>query len=101
MIFGCESYLARHAETSFGYQVTAQMCPSHLPDSISYCLTNRELFIVGARFCFLERGRLEHYVLHQMRGRSDFIPELNFVLEKDGAIIGQNVFVQAEIKAAD
>lgn len=44
-------------------------------------------------------GCLEHYVLHKMRSRIDFIPELNFVLEKDGKIIGQNVFVRAAIKA--
>lgn len=46
-------------------------------------------------------GRLEHYVLNQMRNNPDFIPELNFVLEKDGKIIGQNVFVRAVIKADD
>lgn len=44
-------------------------------------------------------GCLEHYVLHCMRNHPDFIPELNFVLEKDGKIIGQNVFVRAVIKA--
>lgn len=46
-------------------------------------------------------GCLEHYVLHCLRGCPDFIPELNFVLEKDGKIIGQNVFVKAKIKADD
>lgn len=46
-------------------------------------------------------GCLEHYVLNQMRNNPDFIPELNFVLEKDGKIIGQNVFVRAVIKADD
>lgn len=46
-------------------------------------------------------GCLEHYVLHQMRNHPDFISELNFVLEKDGKIIGQNVFVRAAIKADD
>ena len=46
-------------------------------------------------------GRLEHYVLNQMRNNPDFIPELNFVLEKDGKIIGQNVFVRAVIRADD
>ena len=44
-------------------------------------------------------GCLEHYVLHQMRDAEDFVPELNFVLEKDGEIIGQNVFVKAKITA--
>lgn len=44
-------------------------------------------------------GCLEHYVLHTMRTHPAFIPELNFVLEKDGEIIGQNVFVRAVIQA--
>lgn len=46
-------------------------------------------------------GCLEHYVLHEMRSHPDFIPELNYVLEKDGKIIGQNVFVRAVIRADD
>lgn len=46
-------------------------------------------------------GCLEHYVLHTMRTHPDFIPALNFVLEKDGQIIGQNVFVRAAIQADD
>lgn len=46
-------------------------------------------------------GCYEHYVLHCQRKSVDFIPELDFVLEKDGKIIGQNVFVRAKIKADD
>lgn len=46
-------------------------------------------------------GCWEHYVLNRLRENSDFIPELNFVLEKDGKIIGQNVFVKATVKADD
>lgn len=46
-------------------------------------------------------GCLEHYVLNQLRQNSDFISELNFVLEKEGKIIGQNVFVRAIIKSDD
>ena len=46
-------------------------------------------------------GCLEHYVLHVMRDTEDFVPELAFVMEKDGEIIGQNVFVKAKIKADD
>ena len=33
-------------------------------------------------------GADEHYYVHKMRSHSDFIPELAFVLEKDGKIIG-------------
>jgi len=46
-------------------------------------------------------GCLEHYVLHCLRDDPDFVPELSFVMEKDGEIIGQNVFVRTVIKADD
>lgn len=46
-------------------------------------------------------GCREHYVLHRLRKNSAFLPELNFVLEKDGTLIGQTVFVKAEIKTDD
>lgn len=46
-------------------------------------------------------GCLEHYVLKNLRNDPAFVPELDFVMEKDGRIIGQNVFVKAEIKADD
>lgn len=46
-------------------------------------------------------GCLEHYVLNQLRNDPDFIPELDFVMEKDGEIIGQNIFMKATIKADD
>ena len=46
-------------------------------------------------------GCLEHYVLHCLRNDSDFVPELDFVMVKDGRIIGQNVFVRAAIQADD
>lgn len=46
-------------------------------------------------------GCLEHYVMHCMRKHPDFMPELCFVMEKDGVIIGQNIFWKAEIKADD
>ncbi len=44
-------------------------------------------------------GCLEHYVLNQLRNDEAFVPELNFVMEKDGRIIGQNMFMKAVIKA--
>ena len=44
---------------------------------------------------------LEHYVLKCLRDDPDFVPELDFVMEKDGRIIGQNVFVRTVIKADD
>lgn len=46
-------------------------------------------------------GCLEHYVLNQLRNDPAFVPELDFVMEKDGRIIGQNIFVKAVICADD
>lgn len=46
-------------------------------------------------------GCLEHYVLNQLRGDAAFVPELDFVMEKEGELIGQNVFMRAVIKADD
>ena len=42
-------------------------------------------------------GCTEHYVLNQYRSNPDFIPELDFVLEVDGKIIGHVMFSKAEI----
>lgn len=46
-------------------------------------------------------GCMEHYVLHCYRDREDFIKELDFVMEKDGKIIGHVMYSKAEIKADD
>lgn len=46
-------------------------------------------------------GCLEHYVLNQLRNDPAFVPELDFIMEKDGKIIGQNVFIRAHIQADD
>lgn len=46
-------------------------------------------------------GCSEHYVLNQLRNDKAFVPELDFVMEKDGRLIGQNMFMQAIIKADD
>lgn len=42
-------------------------------------------------------GCVEHYVLNQYRSNPDFIPELDFVMEEDGRIIGHIMFSKAEI----
>ncbi len=44
-------------------------------------------------------GCLEHFVLNQLRDDEAFVPELDFVMELDGQIIGQNIFMRAEIKS--
>ena len=46
-------------------------------------------------------GCTEHYVLNQYRNNPDFIPELDFVMEDDGKIIGHVMFSKAEILLAD
>ncbi len=46
-------------------------------------------------------GCLEHHVLHCLRNDPDFMSELDFVMIKDGEIIGQNIFMKANIKADD
>ena len=46
-------------------------------------------------------GCLEHYVINQMRNHPDFVKELDFVMEKEGKIIGQNMFVRTCIHADD
>ena len=43
-------------------------------------------------------GCLEHYVLHVLRDDADFVPELDFVMERAGRLIGQNFFVRAAIR---
>lgn len=51
-------------------------------------------------------GCLEHFVLHQLRKDPAFLPELDFVMflkenDKEDQLIGQNVFVNTNIKADD
>ena len=46
-------------------------------------------------------GCLEHYVLHLLRNDPAFVPELDIVMEMDGELIGQNMFMRAIIKADD
>ena len=42
-------------------------------------------------------GCTEHYVLNQYRTNPDFIPELDFVMEEDGKIIGHIMFSKTEL----
>lgn len=44
---------------------------------------------------------MEHYVLNQLRDDEAFVSELDFVMELDGKLIGQNMFMRAVIKADD
>ena len=46
-------------------------------------------------------GCREHYVLKCLRHDPAFVPELDFVMERDGKLIGQNIFVRTVIRADD
>ena len=46
-------------------------------------------------------GCQEHFVLHRLRNDPAFVPELDLVMEKDGELIGQNMFMRAHIQADD
>ena len=43
-------------------------------------------------------GADEHYFVHMMRSHPDFIPELAFVLELDGEIIGNIMYTKARLE---
>ncbi|MBQ7172379.1 MAG: N-acetyltransferase [Clostridia bacterium] len=44
-------------------------------------------------------GCSEHYVIHRLRDDPAFVPELDFVMEQDGRLIGQNMFMKTVIDA--
>ena len=42
-------------------------------------------------------GCMEHYLVHIMRGHEDFIPELDFVIELDGQIVGNIMYTKSKL----
>lgn len=42
-------------------------------------------------------GCMEHYVLHQYRGRPEFVKELDYVMEENGKIIAHIMYSHAQI----
>ena len=46
-------------------------------------------------------GCSEHFVIHVLRDDPAFVKELDFVMEKDGKLIGQNMFMKTIINADD
>mgnify|MGYP005776474489 FL=1 len=42
-------------------------------------------------------GCFEHYLVHIMRNHEDFIPELDFVAELDGQVIGNIMYTKAKL----
>ena len=59
-------------------------------------------FLVRESFWNVYRpGCSEHYVIHVLRDDPAFVKELDYVMEKDGRLIGQNMFMQTVINADD
>ena len=59
-------------------------------------------FLVREAFWNVYRpGCSEHYVIHVLRDDPAFVKELDFVMEKDGRLIGQNMFMRTVILADD
>ncbi|MBQ1770655.1 MAG: N-acetyltransferase [Clostridia bacterium] len=46
-------------------------------------------------------GCSEHYVIHVLRNDPAFVKELDFVMEKNGRLIGQNMFMKTRIDSDD
>ena len=46
-------------------------------------------------------GCSEHYVIHVLRDDPAFVKELDFVMEQNGELIGQNMFMRTRIDADD
>ena len=42
-------------------------------------------------------GCVEHYLAHVMRGHADFLPELDFVVEIGGQVIGNIMYTKAKL----
>lgn len=42
-------------------------------------------------------GAVEHYLVHIMREHEDFIPELDFVVELDGKVVGNIMYTKAKL----
>lgn len=46
-------------------------------------------------------GCVEHYLVHVMRSHEDFIPELDFVMELDGEVMGSIMYTKASLTDED
>lgn len=42
-------------------------------------------------------GCVEHYLVHIMRRHEDFLPELDFVIELDGQVVGNIMYTKAQL----
>ncbi len=62
---------------------------------------NTENLVREAFWNVYRPGCMEHYVLHCYRNDPAFVPELDFVMERDGELIGQIMYVRSEIQCDD
>ncbi len=62
---------------------------------------NTETLVRDSFWNVYRPGCQEHYLLHVLRSHPDFIKQLDFVMEQDGKLIGQNVFMKAVIQTDD
>lgn len=59
-------------------------------------------FLIRESFWNVYRpGCSEHYVIHTLRDDPAFVRDLDFVMEQNGKLIGQNMFMRTIIKADD
>ena len=56
-----------------------------------------EVLVRDAFWNVYRPGAIEHYVIHLLREAEGYVPELDLVLEMDGVLIGQSLYMQAEI----
>lgn len=62
---------------------------------------NTENLVREAFWNVYRPGCMEHYVLHCYRNDPAFVPELDLVMEQDGELIGQIMYVRSEIQCDD
>ncbi len=62
---------------------------------------NTENLVREAFWNVYRPGCTEHYVLHCYRSDSAFVPELDFLMELGGKLIGQVIYVRSEIDCSD
>ena len=62
---------------------------------------NTENLVREAFWNVYRPGCTEHYVLHCYRSDSAFVPELDFLMELGGKLIGQVIYVRSEIECSD
>lgn len=74
-------------------------CTIRLEESKDYSAVE---YLVRESFWNVYRpGCSEHYVIHVLRDDPAFVKELDFVMEQDGRLIGQNMFMKTIINTDD